>query len=266
VHCVIEAADGSLFLGGAFTSVNGEPRGRVAKLTSGGLVDTSFGTGALIDGTVFSVAVQADGKLLAVGDFQMAGTTNRTRLARLNVDGTLDSTFNAGLGANATVYALGLQSSGQAIVAGDFTTINGTNRNRFARLNVDGSLDLSFDPGRGANNTVFSLVVLSDDNIVLAGDFTEVGGLSRPGVARIRGSTAGPSPLQFAAVSVNGSMLRLNVTQPVPSSRCVLEWSPDLTHWTPIATNTPASGANEFLVPVNRSTPAGFFRFRTGTP
>jgi uncharacterized delta-60 repeat protein len=266
VHCVIEAADGSLFLGGAFTSVNGEPRGRVAKLTSGGLVDTSFGTGAIIDGTVFSVAVQADGKLLAVGDFQMVGTTNRTRLARLNVDGTLDSTFNAGLGANATVYALGLQSSGQAIVAGDFTTINGTNRNRFARLNVDGSLDLSFDPGRGANNTVFSLVVLSDDNIVIAGDFTEVGGLSRSGVARIRGSAAGPSPLQFAAVSVNGSMLRLNVTQPVPNSNCVLEWSPDLTHWTPIATNTPASGANEFLVPVNRSTPAGFFRFRAGTP
>jgi hypothetical protein len=230
------------------------------------LVDTSFGTGAIIDGTVFSVAIQADGKLIVVGDFQTATVTNRTRITRLNVDGSLDPTFNVGLGANATVYALGLQSSGQAIVAGDFTSVNGTNRNRFARLHVDGSLDLSFDPGRGANNTVFSMVVLADDNIVLAGDFTEVGGLSRRGVARIRGSTAGPAPLQFAAVSVSGSMLRLNTSPPGPNRSCVLEWSPDLTHWTAIATNGPGSSANGFVVPVNSSMPAGFFRFRAGNP
>jgi uncharacterized delta-60 repeat protein len=265
VHCIIEAADGSLFLGGAFEVVNGEPRARVAKLTSGGLVDTSFGTGAIVDGTVFSLAIQADGKLVAVGDFRPVGYANRTRLARLNPDGTLDGSFNVGAGANATVYALGLQANGQAIVAGDFTSINGTNRNRFARLHLDGSLDSTFDPGRGANNTVFSLVVLADDNVMIAGDFTEVGGLSRQGVARIRGSAIGPSPLQFADVYVEGSELVL-IAQTGPAQTCVLEWSAELIQWTVIDSRTPVNGSVEFRVPINPGQPAGFYRFRNGNP
>jgi uncharacterized delta-60 repeat protein len=262
VHCAIETPDGSIIIAGAFTAVNNETHSRIARLTSSGLVDSLFQSGAIPDGTIFSAAVQPDGALVVVGDFPTSAATNRVRVARLNADGSLDPTYNVGFGANATVYAVGLQSNGLAIVAGDFTSINGTGRSRFARLNLNGSLDTSFDPGRGANNTVFALAVLGDDDILLAGDFTQVGGLSRPGVARIQGMDPGPVLPGFGGVSIQNGMVRLNLS--ASSGTCVLEASADLIHWTAIATNAAAQG--QFSVPVAPGNGSRFFRAREFRP
>src|SRR5436190_7759521 len=108
-------------------------------------------------GAVFSVAVAPDGKVLIAGDFTLVNGTNRNRIARLNQDGSLDTGFDPGAGANAIVYAVAAQPDGKALIGCDFTTYNRTNRNRIARLNLDGSLDTSFEPGLGPNNTVFAL-------------------------------------------------------------------------------------------------------------
>jgi uncharacterized delta-60 repeat protein len=258
VHCAIETPDGSIIIAGAFTAVNTEPHSRIARLTSSGLVDSQFQSGAIPDGTIFWVAVQSDGALVVAGDFPTSAATNRVRIARLNSDGSLDQSYNVGFGANLTVYAVGLQSDGKAVVAGDFTSVNGAARSRFARLNTDGSLDTSFDPGRGANNTVFALSVLGDDDILIAGDFTQVGGLSRPGVARIQGSDPGPVLPSFGGVSVENGIVRLNLS--AGSSGCVLEASADLIHWTAIATNTATQG--QFSVPVAPGVGSRFFRAR----
>src|SRR5712691_3669498 len=66
----------------------------------------------------------------------------------------VDATFDPGAGANNDVFILALQADGRIIIGGQFTTFNNTNRSRIARLNTDGSLDLSFDPGTGANGDV----------------------------------------------------------------------------------------------------------------
>ena len=84
--------------------------------------------------------------------------------------------------ATATVYAVALQTNGCVVIGGDFTNVLGTARNRFARLNADGSLDATFDPGPGADNTVYAITFLSDGTIVLGGDFTTVSGFARRGV------------------------------------------------------------------------------------
>jgi hypothetical protein len=47
---------------------------------------------------------------------------------------------------------MALQPNGQLVVAGEFTSVNSTNRNNIARLNSDGSLDPTFDPGIGPND------------------------------------------------------------------------------------------------------------------
>ena len=116
-------------------------------------LDTSFNPGA--NGSVCALAVQPDGKILVGGDFTTlggggTGTTPRNRIGRLNADGSLDTSFNPG--ANGGVYALAVQPDGKILVGGDFTTLGGggtgtTTRNCIGRLNADGSLDTSFNPG-----------------------------------------------------------------------------------------------------------------------
>ncbi len=84
--------------------------------------------------------------------------------------GDLDLSFNAdgvgfGEGANQGVVTSALQSDGKILIGGFFTTVNGSQRNRIARLNADGSIDQSFDPGTSANSDIWSVAIQSDGKI-----------------------------------------------------------------------------------------------------
>jgi len=89
------------------------------------------------------------------------------------------------------VYALAVQTNGQAVIAGNFYTVNGTSRQNLARLYPDGSLDTTFLSGQnGPNGTIYALVLDSDGSIVVAGNFSSVNGAYRYGVARLNSSGA----------------------------------------------------------------------------
>ena len=105
------------------------------------------------DAEVFALAVQRDGKVVFGGDFSSVDYVTRTRLARLEaVNGSLDLGFlPAGTGPNGTVRALVSQSDDRILLGGTFTIVNGVVRNRITRLNYDGSVDTSFNPGGGAD-------------------------------------------------------------------------------------------------------------------
>src|SRR5262249_54253067 len=109
------------------------------------------------------------------------------RVARLNPDGTYDSSFLTGTGANGVVFGVAVQADGRIGVGGDFTSFNGRPLNRIARLNSDGSLDNGFNPGTGANDTVFALRIQPDSALVIGGTFTAVDDLSRSHIARVHG-------------------------------------------------------------------------------
>ncbi len=108
------------------------------------------------NGLISSVVVQADGKIIIGGAFtalQPNGSSNstaRNRIARLNQDGTVDTTFNPN--ANDQIYQILVQPNGQILIGGAFTTLQpagaatATARNHIARLNADGSLDTTFNP------------------------------------------------------------------------------------------------------------------------
>jgi len=181
-------SDGKIIIGGNFTSYSGTSRGRVARLSADGGLDSSFlatGTGA--DNFVTSMAVQSDGKVLVGGGFSSYNGTSRGSIARLNTDGSLDTSFLAtGAGANADVDCLAIQSDGKILIGGYFTTYNGTNRGRIARINTDGSLDTTFlASGSGASDGVLSIAVQSDGQIIIGGRFTGYNGTSRGRVARL---------------------------------------------------------------------------------
>lgn len=144
-----------------------------------GTVDLGFN--ADVNGVIYTVASQPDGKMLIGGDFTTVSGVTRNRLARLNTDGTLDLTFNPNLSAYA--ICLYVQSDGKILVGGNFTNVGGTTRNRLARLNANGSLDTTFNPN--SNSLVRSIVVQPDGKMVLCGDFTSMAGVGRNRIARL---------------------------------------------------------------------------------
>ncbi len=148
-----------------------------------GAADNAFATVGL--GGVFGTAVQADGKVMVVGDYSGFPDGARLRVARLNNTGALDATFNPAAWLNAAATTVVVQSDGRALVGGTFTVANGVTRNRIVRYNADGTVDPSFNPGIGPNTTVNSLLVLPDGRILVAGSFTAFNNDTHPYLVRL---------------------------------------------------------------------------------
>jgi uncharacterized delta-60 repeat protein/uncharacterized repeat protein (TIGR01451 family) len=181
--------DGKIFMGGDFRSVNGVNRYRVARLNIQGSVDATFNPGVGADGTVWSLALSTNGSIVIGGQFDNFNNYQRSRVARLDTLGNVDLTFDtSNLRLDGTVWAVAPQSDGKVVIGGDFTTVGGVRRSRVARLNADGSLDTSFDPLLGANNTVRTLLVQADGHILVGGSFTQFHTAAHHGLTRLLSS------------------------------------------------------------------------------
>ena len=123
VRVVVVQPDGKILIGGDFTTLspNGGAavtRNRIARLNPDGTLDTAFNPNA--NGTVYAIAVQADGKILVGGAFtQRIGGQTRNRIARLDATTGLADSFDPN--ANSTVYSIAVQADGKILVGGDFT-------------------------------------------------------------------------------------------------------------------------------------------------
>ena len=245
VSSIAVQSDGKVVIGSdAFTAV------KIVRLNADGSLDSSFNPGTGPNGSVSSVASQADGKVLVGGYFTAVNGVNRTNIARLNANGSLDSSFNPGTQANGTVRSIALQPDGKVLIGGDFTNVNGTNRNHITRLNADGGLDLSFNPGTGTEGTdadnrgsVRSIALQSDGKVLIGGDFTTVNGVARPYVARLYGDSVAPS---LSLARSNGFVI---VSWPSSSTGFVLQQSTDmnLSHWTTPSQTVAENGTTRFI-------------------
>ena len=185
VYSIVPQPDGKVLLGGEFTAVNGSNQNHIARLQPDGTPEASFNPGTGANSNVVAVALQLDGKVLVAGEFTTINGTTRNRIARLNADGSLDNTFDPGAGANDSAGSIALQPDGKVLLGGYFTSVNGANRSGIARLNADGSLDNTFNPGTGADNSVWSVAVQSNGKVLVGGAFTSINGTNRNYIARL---------------------------------------------------------------------------------
>jgi len=219
--------DGKILIGGNFTTYNGTSINRIIRLNSDGSVDASFTPGAGASSLVYSTFVQTDGKIIIGGNFTSYNGTSRSKIARLNADGTLDATFNPGTGFNNIVYTANSQSDGKVIVSGTFTTFNGTARSRIACLNSDGTLNTNFNPGSGAGNTVFANAIYSDNSIAIGGSFTTYNGTARVRVAKINRACLEPTSPSLTASNFticNGQSSSLSVSSGTLNDATNWQW------------------------------------------
>jgi uncharacterized delta-60 repeat protein len=111
-------------------------------------------------------------------------------VARLNYDGSLDTTFNTtntGAGFNSPVNAIALDNNSKLIVGGDFTDFNSLSFSApyIARLNQDGSLDGTFNIGSGFDSYVYTIAVDSKNRIYVGGNFSTYNGTTSGKIARL---------------------------------------------------------------------------------
>ena len=126
-------------------------------------------TTSQFNGTIRTITKQFDGKILVGGDFTLYGSTSCNYIARLNTDGSYDSTFSIGTGFNANVRTIAVQNDGKILVGGAFTTYQGTTYNYLIRLNSSGSVDSGFSLGTGPD----TIVLQTDQKILIGGLFIE---------------------------------------------------------------------------------------------
>lgn len=179
-------SDNKTVIVGDFLNYNSTARGRIARLNLDGSLDTSFNPGSGANGFIGAIAPTATGQYVIGGGFGSYNGTQRIRVARINGNGSLDASFNPGLGPDNNVWAVVVQPDGKVIIGGDFTTVGGLARSHIARLNVNGSVDETFDPGAsGPDGTVWALALQNDGKVIIGGEFINVGGAARGGIARL---------------------------------------------------------------------------------
>ena len=218
VYSIALQGDGSVLIGGYFTSVNGVARKHVARLHPNGSVDISFDPGAAVaedNAIVESVAGQLDGKVLIGGYFNNSGTN----IARLNSNGTVDAAFAPG-STSSGIQSIALQRDGGIVIGGAFTSYNGTSRVGVARLYA-GPVITNQPAGQSAilgSSASFSVAAVSPSSLTYHWRFNGVPigwatSTSLP-LSNIQGTNAGSYDVivtDTAGISVTSSVAVLTV-------------------------------------------------------
>jgi uncharacterized delta-60 repeat protein len=207
VSTIAQQSTGDLLLGGTFTTYEGTAQNNVARaFLSNGLNDgamlTSGGTGGT--GAVNAIVVLPTDNFIVAGAFTSWEGSGRNRIAKAFAgNGNNDATFGS-TGANNTVSALALQPDGKIVLGGAFGTYEGTARNRLARANSDGTIDLSFSPGVGPNSGVNTIALLPDGKFLVGGNFTLYNGSANGGIVRLNSDGSFDSTFNPGGAGVTG--------------------------------------------------------------
>jgi uncharacterized delta-60 repeat protein len=256
---VVRAAalpNGRYLVAGSFASYEGLPYvNSIARLYGDGALETVNITrpsgkvqpaSALkggVSGIVTGLHLQQDGKIIVVGyfryyvqpNFNLVSVTGADSLhldstmvnfiARLETDGSLDTTYNFDLvnhrgkeGVNGGISRSILLPDGKLLIAGVFTKYNGQEVQRIARLNTDGSLDLTFKSNAGANFPIYDVAQQPDGKFIVTGQFTTYGNVTVPHIARIEADGTLDPSLQVGA-GAEGTIYNISV---MPQGEIVL--------------------------------------------
>lgn len=173
--------DGKILIGGGFTQYSDSSRSCIARLNNDGALDNSFDIGTGASGIYYplvrSLDIQTDGKIIAAGAFTRFNGTSIAGIARLNTNGSLDTSFNPGTGPNHIIEVVKVLPSGKILVAGQFGSFNGYSQKGLVRLNNDGTVDETFvcDLNASSNSPVLNIALQNDGKILLVGSFSADG-------------------------------------------------------------------------------------------
>lgn len=177
VNAIHVLPDDRIIIAGRFYSVAGHPRDCLALVNSDGSISSDLDTSyAPFGRELVCLLPQSDSKLVVGGD----------SFARVSRDGAIDPDFEywatTGL---IRYYSFAAQVDGRIVAGGDFSRVQEFYRENIIRFQTNGMMDVSFDPGLGADNWVITLAVQPDQRILIGGFFTSYDGVPQAYLARV---------------------------------------------------------------------------------
>jgi uncharacterized delta-60 repeat protein len=186
INTIAVQSNNKIMIGGDFTSYNGTPVNKVARLNANGSIDKNFKAGIGADNSILKIVVQSDEKILVAGRFTKYNNIPAKGLVRLYKNGSVDTTFNAGISDSLSyIHQMALLSDGKIIITGKARNFNGDFINSIItiRLTSTGERDYTFQQCKFSVGdlypTINSIGIESDGNLLLAGT-NEDGGSSAP--------------------------------------------------------------------------------------
>ena len=131
-------------------------------------IDPSFNPKLLQYGAIRSAIPVADNKIIVGGLFNYANSVSVNGIARLNANGTVDGSFDAGTGADGEVKKVLQASGGKLIVVGSFKNFNGVAARGVVRLNANGSIDATFNADVEVNRGIETAAIQSNGKVIVA--------------------------------------------------------------------------------------------------
>jgi uncharacterized delta-60 repeat protein len=273
VTSLLPQPDGKILIAGGFTQVQQISRNGIARLDPDGGLDLSFNPGTAAASSqvnpgslVSSMALAPDGKILVLGPFDIFNGIPRSGLVRLNPDGSVDRAFSNQTQVETPAGAIAIQPDGRILIGGESIFDTKINRTSLARLNPDGTLDRSFDPGDGVTDDYGNplepkkISLQADGRVLALGNFYWFDGVPRAGIVRLNGDP----PLRFLRPPSAGfGTLTLST---LPGRNYLIEGSADLRNWVPLRTNSAPDFVTKWTDPDAPAHSQRFYRARELSP
>lgn len=153
-------SDGKIIMGGDFNNYDNTGYNDIVRLNEDGTIDNTFKKNQIDIPYVARLTIDSDDNIYS---------TNGADISKLKFDGSFDSNFNTS-GTTGYFYQLKVVTGGKLLVAGQFSSFGGVDIENIARLNLDGTTDLTFAGSDFTPNTViYGMDVFLNGRIVITG-------------------------------------------------------------------------------------------------
>ncbi len=229
--------DGKFLVAGCFSSLNGSPVNKLARLLPNGTIDNTFYTDLDLNSVSFIDTL--NNEVYVSGEFDNGSAVMAGAVRKVSNTGIMNPNFNIDFtgGTSPTPFAnLMVERNGKIILAGDFDQVNGVNQKNLAKLNADGSLVSNFDVGTSTDGRIFMSFLQPDNTILIAGEFLSYNGTGRNRVAKITNTSV--LVRNTTPPSQQVGLCQGNSTTLTASGLGTVYWYDSPTSTTPIRTGT----------------------------
>jgi uncharacterized delta-60 repeat protein len=164
----LSSVEGKLLISGGFTFSNSRQL-TVIQISAQGDIDPTFHQADFTGGGITALRVQPDGRILVCGNFTQVDGAPRNGIARLEINGDLDPSFQADLWFGSEVSQAEVLGSGQILIVGNFDASPGLARRGIARLSSNGAVDRRWTPAVPESSQLSAIAVQSDQKMLIGG-------------------------------------------------------------------------------------------------
>lgn len=176
--------DNDVFVGGSFTSVGGQPRGGLAKVSGDGMGVADANWNPSPDGPIYVLTPDGNGKIYVGGAFTAIGGQPRSRVARLSASGSGIADADWNHPANDSVWAVSVDGSGTVHVGGFFSAMDDQARFGLATIPDSGPLGPAIDAEQ-SQPLVYCVARQANGGLIVGGDFLKVNDRHRANLFRL---------------------------------------------------------------------------------